>query len=304
MKEKSGISRVFIKCSIFLVVFAAVFCGILGSSGEKALGAAFDMEENLVIPTNKTQITLRVGPGFLYPVKRTLTDCEKLEVLEKGLWYKVNYEGDAGYVYSSLFLDEKGFAANRLDGIYIGIDIEGNYDFHSGVSWYGQINLAIAEKLKEILEDAGAVVVMPRNSFENEELGRDTVRAEIFNRYNCDIIYQIDSSSSPMPSQSGPQLRVALGAECKRAAEILAERLGTLSGHTDVAVTELEWNEFLNSVKSPAISISPGYLTNDLEWERLHTEAYQEAIARAIREFTVDYIYEYRMDGGSVTGDL
>ena len=87
MTRRGGIYRIFIKCSIFILAFAAVFCGFMRSYSESGtLEAVFDMEEEkLVIPTNTTQITLRTGPGFLYPVKMNITDCERLEVLEKRL---------------------------------------------------------------------------------------------------------------------------------------------------------------------------------------------------------------------------
>lgn len=306
MTRRGGIYRIFIKCSIFILAFAAVFCGFMRSYSESGtLEAVFDMEEEkLVIPTNTTQITLCTGPGFLYPVKMNITDCERLEVLEKGLWYKVKYNDSEGYVYSSLFIDEKGFAANRLDGVYIGIDVVGSYDARSGVSWAGQINLKIGMKLKSVLEAAGAVVIMPRTSFESDELVNAVVRAEIFNKYNCDIIYQINAISSPVPSESGPQIWLAPGSPIRKCAEILADDLGEVAGKQKTPVTEWTGSIFLNYVKSPAMSLCPGYLTNDPDWERLNTDAYQDALISVIREFTVDYIYEYKMDGGSVTGDL
>ncbi len=306
MKRNGGIYRIIVKYSIFIMVIAAAFCGFIGSPGRlEQADVLFGMEEeNLVIPTNKTQITLRSGPGFFYPVKRVLTECQRLEVLEKGLWYKVKYEDAVGYVYSSLFIDEKGFAADRLDGVYIGIDIEGSYDMRTGVSWTGQINLLIGEKLKSILEASGAVIIMPRNSFENEELSNDAVRADLFNKYNCDIIYQIEAVSSPVPSESGPWIRIVPGSALKKSAAYLAESLGKVAGKIETPVTEWDGSEFLNQVKSPAISICPGYTTNNMDWDRLNTAAYQDQIVSAIREFTVDYIYEYKMDGGSVTGDL
>ena len=117
MKQRGASCRILLRCGLLILTLGILLCGAVRSFGEsEPPGNAFDMEEQLIIPTNKTQITLRTGPGFFYPVKQTLTECEKLEVLEKGLWYKVQYEGTSGYVYSALFVDEEGFAANRLDG--------------------------------------------------------------------------------------------------------------------------------------------------------------------------------------------
>lgn len=167
MKQKGASYRILLRCSLLILTLGILLCGAVRSFGESEPPSnAFDMEEQLIIPTNKTQITLRTGPGFFYPVKQTLTECEKLEVLEKGLWYKVRYEDTSGYVYSALFVDEEGFAANRLDGAYIGIDFAASYNAHS-IGLGTQVNIALANLLKAALEEAGATVIMPRTDIGN-----------------------------------------------------------------------------------------------------------------------------------------
>ena len=272
MKQKGASCRILLRCGLLILTLGILLCGAVRSFGEsEPPGNAFDMEEQLIIPTNKTQITLRTGPGFFYPVKQTLTECEKLEVLEKGLWYKVQYEGTSGYVYSALFVDEEGFAANRLDGAYIGIDFAASYNAHS-------IGLA--------------TVIMPRTDIGGEELQSDIVRAEIFNKYDCDIIYHFDTGAEPSQTMSGPHICLTPDSGLERAAEILSADLRQTA------------DAFLNHVKSPVMLIVPGYITSDQDWKLFGDEAYRNNIAVRIREFTVDYIYEYKLDGGSATGDL
>ena len=159
MKQKGASCRILLRCGLLILTLGILMCGAVRSFGEsEPPGNAFDMEEQLIIPTNKTQITLRTGPGFFYPVKQTLTECEKLEVLEKGLWYKVQYEGTSGYVYSALFVDEEGFAANRLDGAYIGIDFAASYNAHS-IGLGTQVNIALANLLKAALEEGAPLLL-------------------------------------------------------------------------------------------------------------------------------------------------
>lgn len=304
MKQKGASCRILLRCGLLILTLGILLCGAVRSFGEsEPPGNAFDMEEQLIIPTNKTQITLRTGPGFFYPVKQTLTECEKLEVLEKGLWYKVQYEGTSGYVYSALFVDEEGFAANRLDGAYIGFDFAASYNAHS-IGLGTQVNIALANLLKAALEEAGATVIMPRTDIGGEELQSDIVRAEIFNKYDCDIIYHFDTGAEPSQTMSGPHICLTPDSGLERAAEILSADLRALAGKEGSDVREQTADAFLNHVKSPVMLIVPGYITSDQDWKLFGDEAYRNNIAVRIREFTVDYIYEYKLDGGSATGDL
>ena len=61
------------------------------------------------------------------------------------------------------------------------------------------MNIALANLLKAALEEAGATVIMPRTDIGGEELQSDIVRAEIFNKYDCDIIYHFDTGGGTKP---------------------------------------------------------------------------------------------------------
>ena len=159
-------------------------------------------------------------------------------------------------------------------------------------------------QLKAALEEAGATVIMPRTDIGNEELQSAIVRAEIFNKYDCDIIYHFDTGAEPSQTMSGPHICLTPDSGLERAAEILSADLRALAGKEGSDVREQTADVFLNHVKSPAMLIVPGYITSDQDWKLFGDEAYRNNIAVRIREFTVDYIYEYKLDGGSATGDL
>ena len=308
-KRWGGVPRIFIKFNMTLLIIAATLCCCnpvfsLGG-GTAALNDTFDMEGELIIPTTKSQLTMRTGPGFIYPVSRNITDCRQLEVLDKGLWYRVRYEETVGYVYSTLFQDEMGFETGMLQGVYVGIDLEGQTSYGPGRDLVpgldSDVCRQVGQRLKQMLEDDGAVVVLSRNA--TEDLLEVEDRAETLNKYQCDVVYKIDSASAPASYVNGPYVEISEKPELAVYADRLSEALSRVA-NTAPMVVQWKENRFLNAVEKPAFVVRIGYyVTNAIDHQRLEKAEYQDQLAWAIRQFTVDNIYEFKMDGAANTGN-
>lgn len=305
MKRNGGIYRNCLRHVIGLLVCAAVFCicrfGSPLTAGESpSKNDSFEMpSSNLIIPTNKQQLTVRTGPGFFYPVKALLSDCERLEVVGKGPWYRVKYGDTTGYVHSSLFIDEESFVSGRLAGVYIGIDVETVGDSSPGISFPAVYNLQLAEKIQHIFEMEGATVVMPRAAYEENHDMEPSVRAAILDKHHCDFVFQIGYRlDSLQANPNAPYVEISENKSSQKYGELLAGLFAPLSYSQKSDVYQTDLNMFLEEIKGFAVTIRAEYRDDDLA-----IEAQQEEIAAAVREFMVNHIDEIKVDRKSITGD-
>lgn len=304
MKRNDSIYRNCLRFVIGLLVCAAVFCTCrfgapLTAGAPSSKNDSFEMPSaNLIIPTNKQQLTVRNGPGFFYPVKALLSDCERLEVIGKGPWYRVKYGDTTGYVHSSLFIDEESFLSGRLEGVYIGIDAETLGDSSPGISFPAVYNFQLAEKMKHIFEMEGATVVMPRAAYDENYDMEPSVRAAILDKHHCDFVFQIRyCMDSPQANPNAPYVEISENKSSQKYAKLLAGLFAPLSYSQKSDVYQTDLNMFLEEMKGFAVTIRVEYRDD------LTIEAQQEEITAAVREFMVNHINEIKMDRESITGD-
>lgn len=154
------------------------------------------------------------------------------------------------------------------------------------------INLEVAKKLKDELEDRGAQVVMTRK--DDDGLGdnqQDSLkeRREIIQENDPDLVVSIHMNSFSDPDVSGPLVLFAPGSQPgKDFADIVQQSLnealeadGTARSQ-DLVVVE--------STDKPSILVECGFITNAKEEKNLKKPEYQTKIAKAVCDGIDEYL--------------
>lgn len=159
--------------------------------------------------------------------------------------------------------------------------------------------LAIGLYLRELLEAAGARVVMTRESdvnpsvgtrFENDPNGQLKARVDLANRVGADIFVSIHNNANPRTdirgietfyySQRGKVLAEAIQSE-------LAQYLGAIDRGTS-------WASFhvIRETHMPAVLVEIGFISNPTDDYLLTTESYRAGAAHGIYNGIVRYFTE------------
>lgn len=147
------------------------------------------------------------------------------------------------------------------------------------------INLKIAEKLRDLLEEESIQIVMTREDdfvpeSKNEDLKK---RVELINEVNPDIVVCIHQNSFTDPSVAGPQVFYHGSSEIsKRIAQTLQEELWLIDEENQRQIKGNESYYMLSQTEVPTVIVECGFLSNLEDAEKLVTDDYQEQIAQAI----------------------
>lgn len=165
-----------------------------------------------------------------------------------------------------------------------------------------EINLKIALKLRDYLEQSGAYVIMTRT--EDVDLDGDDTKqikkSDMVNRSNKvnsaegDIMVSIHQNSFPQASVKGGQVFFhrdsqegqVLGKHIQKAMCLYAD-----NENKRVAKHNADYY-ILRTSKIPAVIVECGFLTNPEEERKLNTDQYQEKIAWAIYLGIIEYFQE------------
>lgn len=164
------------------------------------------------------------------------------------------------------------------------------------------INLAIALKLKDYLEESGARVIMTRTQDEDldglpDKFNKNTdmrTRKEIINGSGADILISIHQNAFTQPQVRGAQ--VFYYSESNNA-KLLANSVQTsIKDHTDAnnkRKIKSTQNYYVLKVSTmPGIIIECGFLTNAEEEAALNSPEYQDKMAWSIYAGVVRYFQE------------
>lgn len=156
------------------------------------------------------------------------------------------------------------------------------------------INLQIAKKLKQYLEQGGAVVYMTRNS--DEALGEKKAedmkeRKNIVNESDGDIFISIHQNAFPKEAAKGAQVFYHKKSEDgKRLAEEIQEALKECVDSENTRQAKENTNYYiLKKTQIPSALVECGFLSNIEEERKLNTQQYQEQIAWAIYVGIMNY---------------
>ena len=157
-----------------------------------------------------------------------------------------------------------------------------------------ELNLLVAEKLAEYLEQGGTEVVLTRTSDDALGEGKQTDMAErkrIVNESGGDLLISIHQNAFPSADAKGAQVfyhksskKGKLLAECLQAN--LKERV---DGSNLRQAKENDSYYILRTTEIPAVIVECGFLTNLEEEKLLNDAGYQEKLAWAIYCGILDY---------------
>lgn len=147
------------------------------------------------------------------------------------------------------------------------------------------INLQIAQKLKDLLEEKGIQIVMTREDdfvpeSKNEDLQK---RVELINELSPDIVLCVHQNSFTDQTVAGPQVFYHGDSEIsKKIAQTLQEELWLVDEEHQRQIKGNENYYMLSQTQVPTIIVECGFLSNEEDAKKLTTEEYQEQIAQAI----------------------
>ena len=155
-------------------------------------------------------------------------------------------------------------------------------------------NLAVATKLRDKLVQAGAKVVMTRNSDqtvapEGSLLGEELqARLDIAQANHADIFVSIHSNSNPDPSIAGAMTFYPSGASNALAQEVQSGIIRQTSA-VDKGTEPATFYVLRNS-PIPSILVEMGFVTNASEAARLQDDSYRNKIAQGTFDGIVRYL--------------
>lgn len=163
-----------------------------------------------------------------------------------------------------------------------------------------EINLQIAWKVKEYLENSGVEVIMTREDdrglyeegASNKKREDMQNRCKLINEAEPDLAVSIHQNSYHQEQVSGAQVFYYKESEQgKRLAEILQRRFDFVLGEKNTRLAKPNGSYYLLlHVKSPIVIVESGFLSNWAEAAALNSEEYQNRLAWTIHMGIMEYL--------------
>ena len=162
------------------------------------------------------------------------------------------------------------------------------------------INLAIAERLKELLEKEGIRVVMTRTddnglyteSDSNKKIADMKKRCAIIDAAKADIVVSIHQNSYQSPEVKGAQVFYYSESEKgKKLAEVLQKSLIENADPENHRMAKANTSYYiLKNTSAPTVIVECGFLSNPEEERLLNTAQYQEKLVDALQKGICEYL--------------
>ena len=164
-----------------------------------------------------------------------------------------------------------------------------------------EIALKVSFKLRDYLQQQGALVIMTRESdtdLADEDLKRIRARkvqdlkrrVEMINTSESDFFVSVHLNAIPSPKWSGAQTFYSGHyEESKRAAKLIQKELRAGLQNTDRAEKVSKDIYLLKHAKKPGVLVEIGFLTNSRERGDLQNDEYQEKVAASIYQGILKY---------------
>ncbi|WP_019907969.1 N-acetylmuramoyl-L-alanine amidase CwlD [Thermoanaerobacter indiensis] len=157
-----------------------------------------------------------------------------------------------------------------------------------------ELNLEIAQKLRELIEESGGIVVMTR---EDDTLSDGSLSKDLKNRVVkaneviADVLISIHLNSFSQSKYKGAQVFYQNNSEKgKLLAELIQQELrNTLDPDNDRMAKSSNSYYLLRNAKMPAVIVECGFMSNPEEEKLLNDEKYQYKIAWAIYKGLIHY---------------
>ena len=156
-----------------------------------------------------------------------------------------------------------------------------------------ELNLKVAQYLRDDLEQSGARVIMTREAdmeYSRNKRADLTARLELAQSGNADMLVSIHMNEYRSRSESGPQVFYRAGQEQSRllAGAIQAAMIQELNPVKKR--TAMPGDYFILSLSIPSVLVECGFLSNAAEEKLLLTDVYQRRVAQSIRDGIMDYV--------------
>lgn len=169
----------------------------------------------------------------------------------------------------------------------VGVGGRGDY---TGVYEY-ETNLQVSLMLCGLLTELGAEVVMTRT--DNDAVLTNIERAQMLNGMHVDMAIQVHCDDSQSHTKSGVSayypLKGAYTEESRQFAEILLERLASVTGAKNRGAAASAAYISLNYSETPSVLIEMGYLSNKNEDRLLADDGYRALLAQGMLEAIAEY---------------
>lgn len=170
----------------------------------------------------------------------------------------------------------------------------GTYGRFSGVREH-EVNLKVGLLLRDLLEEAGATVVMTRTTADVDISNAE--RAELFNKKKVDLGIRIHCNGSNDPSVVGAFMLVPTENpykdDCVAAAKLVLAEYGKATGiSVKKGLTYRSDQTGFNWCERPVINIEMGHMTNEEEDYKLTNSDFQKKMAKGIYNGILRYFEE------------
>ncbi len=157
------------------------------------------------------------------------------------------------------------------------------------------INLEMAQKLQDILEEEGIRVIMTRTGDESLSLAD---RSNTANNANADLLISIHQNSYDSSDVSGIEFiynpyKDEGGDESEELAQILEAAVSADSSMKVRGTIANDDLKVLRTTETAAVLIEAGYLTNPSELNKLLSDSYQEKLMGYVADGIMEYLEEY-----------
>lgn len=254
--------------------------------------AALEVAPRVIEQYNPPENTLPELP----PITETETATEPVEIntaLPPGMRATTIYI-DAGHG----FLSPSGTAIDSGAG-------EGTFytkmseELTGSALYEADLNLIIAQKVKDLLHARGYTIIMSREGYVNQALSINA-RASRVNQTDADALVSIHANSTSDTSVSGTRVYYCNRADFGRASEGLANAVADAinqagaSHGREAGVIQNKTYVMINSTTLPSILVETCFLTNEEDAAAALTEEWQNAMAGAIasavmEQFPLEY---------------
>ncbi|MFB5661028.1 N-acetylmuramoyl-L-alanine amidase [Alteribacillus sp. HJP-4] len=238
-----------------------------------------------------TPVVARSGPDVPYPEVGNLRAGETIDIYEitNDDWVLIRFNGDWAYTHLK-YLRLAGEADTPVSGETIVIDA-GHGGSDGGAQANGlvekQVNLAVALKVEDLLEDAGANVVMTRT---NDTFISLNGRVSIAESANADSFVSIHANAAT-PGAEGAETFYNSSHQSQKSYELarsIQNRLVSETGMKFRRVAEAGFYVIKNTTM-PSTLIELGFLTNTGDSNRMKQSGYNDKAARAVYNGIADY---------------
>lgn len=148
------------------------------------------------------------------------------------------------------------------------------------------VNLEVSLKLRDALEDAGAKVVMTRETADVDISNIE--RAVMMNEAGADLVLRLHCNGADTKSANGIALYVrkngACAQESKAAAENILACMVDATGAKNRGIVRNDSYTGLNWSEVPSILVEMGFMSNPAEDERLGSAEYQDKLVAGMLE--------------------